>query len=339
MRGQTTVIEGGNIAAMLADMREEEIETSREQPEEKPEPKAEAKPEVKAEPKAEPKDEDDDVDFAKRLGLTDEQHQEVTRMTRRAVDRKHRALKEAEDFAADQYNERKLAEERAARFERELARYKNQPEAKPANEGKPARADYESDEAYAEAMVEWRVEERFRAKEAKEAQERAERAQSEIVANAEKRIAAARELVPDWQEVVASADVPVPPYIAAYMQESELLAELGYHLAQNPEILENLSEMTPHRALVEIGKIESKLTPFAKKSETAHASKATAEKATVTASEPSREAKPRASAPIQPLPAGAGTSAEGNSQRVSYREAKAQWERENGVNFSRRKRH
>ena len=39
----------------------------------------------------------------------------------------------------------------------------------------------------------------------------------------------AREYVADFDEVVGSVNTQVPSHIAAYMQESEMLPELGYH--------------------------------------------------------------------------------------------------------------
>ncbi len=311
-------------------------------PETKDEPKAESKAEAKSEDKAE----DDEIpEFAKRLGLNAEQHKSITEIIKKEVGKKHRQAKEAEEFAAAQYNEKKLAEERADRAERERdeARKASEPAKKEAEE--PKREAFADDKAYQDALIDWRVDQRFKAKEAEDAKERQKAKEAQIMAEAGERIAKARDLVPDFDEVVGSADDIIPNHIAAYMQESEMFAELAYHFAKHPDDLAKLSAM-PARTysdLLKVGvaldKIESNIQPFASaKADTNGVKPRTNGSAEHdTGSVPSQA---KASAPvIQPLSVGSSSQVEKPESRMNYAETRAKWEREHGKSFARRSRH
>jgi hypothetical protein len=43
------------------------------------------------------------------------------------------------------------------------------------------------------------------------------------------------------------------------MYESEVGAEIAYHLGKNPAELERLLDLSPHRQIMELGKIETKI--------------------------------------------------------------------------------
>ncbi|HUN80994.1 MAG TPA: hypothetical protein VMV81_05725 [Phycisphaerae bacterium] len=257
----------------------------------------------------------------------------------KAIGKKHRQMKEAEEFAAAQYSEKQLAEQRAANLERELAQLKAKAAPPPEPEKAPERNSFQSDEEYANALIDWKVDQRLKAREAERAQKEEEERQQRVAQTAKQRIAKALELVPDFREVTEAADLAVPAHIAGYMQESDLFAELGYHLAKHPEELEKLQKMPPAKSLVELGKIESRLKPF----ESAKAeSKAVADgkeetppaPSTITAKAPSRP-----SAPITPISAGSAVQVEKPDSELTYAEAKAKWQRENRVNLNRRERH
>ena len=160
---------------------------------------------------------------------------------------------------------------------------------------------------------------------------------------AKQRIATALTLVPDFADVTGAADVEVPPAIAGYMQESEMIAELGYHFAQHPEVLVSLKKLKPALQLVQIGKIESTLKPF---SETAGKQKdgATPSKAVPEAIKASEttilgSSKARSQAPvIQPLST-VGAAVEKDPVDMNIRETISDWQKRNNANLAMRKRH
>jgi hypothetical protein len=305
-----------------------------------PRAKAEAKPEAKVET---PADDEEDEN-----GLTAAQRAELSAKMLKAIGKKHRQLKEAEEFAAAQYNAQRLAEQRAADLERQLQELKAKEAPKTAEKPpeKPKRADYQDDIAYVEALTDYQVNERLKKIDAERQAAEAERQQKEILEAASARIAKARELMPDFSEVVESVDQVVPPAVAGYMQQSEMFAELGYYLAKHPEEIGRLQKMQPAMQLVTIGKIEAKLSPFSaiaaeadgakpKAEPDAKPSKAAASDETVTP-----PSKARASAPvITPLTSSGAAQVDKDEAEMNPRELIQTWAKQNKVDFSRRKRH
>lgn len=319
--------------------------------------KAEAKSEAKSEkpvekPSEKPQDkqgDDETPEWVKRLGITPDQHKGITEVIQKAVNKKHGQAKEAEEFAETVYNERVLAERRAETLERELNRLKAQqpqPKADPEAD-KPKRENFQTDEAFRDAMDDWRVDQKFKEREAKAAKEREDARQQEILEAATARVAKAREVVADYDEVVGEVDTPVPNHIAAYMQESELFAELGYHFAKHPEDLKRLAGMPARtyadlaRVGVAIGKIESTLKPFSAEAEKVIDGIKPSPTNGATPSDTGSAPSPaRAAAPvIQPLNSGSDSQVDKPVGKMTYAEAKADWEKKHGRNLKLRQRH
>lgn len=74
-----------------------------------------------------------------------------------------------------------------------------------------------------------------------------------------KRIAAATVEIPDFEEVLASSDVPVTPPMQQAIMESDIGAKLAYYLANNPEEAEQIAGMSPVGAIRALGRIEERL--------------------------------------------------------------------------------
>jgi hypothetical protein len=285
---------------------------------------------------------------------------ELPDSVKRVIGKRVAQRKAAEEFAAAQYSERKLAESRLAAAERELndLKAKAQPPeaaAKP-EAGKPQRdkfpADAAGEVAYWEAMTDWRVDEKLRAKEAERAAAEVERRQAEVRETASARIAKAIELVPDYAEVTGAVDAEVPPVVAGYMQKSEMFAELGYHLAKHPELLTKLSKLPPDEQLVTIGKIESTLKPFEAKKPAAKDEDGATPSSKASTNGTRRDAAPsedetgivpgraRDTAPvIRPLNGSGASPAEVAPQDMNIRETIRDYERRNHANLALRKRH
>jgi hypothetical protein len=338
-------------------------------------PQTEAAETKSAEAAADPKDDedeegDDGLTSRERHDLLAVGRKDLPESVKRVIGKRVAQRKAAEEFAAAQYSERKLAESRAAAAERELAdlKAKAQPfqeAVKPdAEAGKPQRdkfpAGAEGDSAYWDAVIDWRADRRAEAKfEERRKQEEtaaAERRRTEVIEAATARIAAARAAVPDYDQVRASIpdDVIVPPVVAGYMEKSEMIAELAYHLAKHPEVLAKITKLPPDEQLVTIGKIESTLTPFVAGASSA-AAKATdgatpSKAATSTNGQRSQTApsedtgtipsRARDTAPvIRPLNGSGASPAEVAPQDLDIRGTIHAWEKRNNADFSRRKRH
>lgn len=311
-----------------------------------------AKPEVKPESKTTETPADDEEDDN---GLTAAERDGLTERMQKTIGKQYRKRKEAEEFAAAQYSQAKLAEQRAADLERKLAeaeaRLKPAPEA-PAAPEKPKREAFANEYEYVDAMIQWGVDERLREKAKEDAAAAEKRKAEERIETATGRIRKAIELVPDFVEVVNNprkdAD-QLSPVISTYLEESEMVAELTYYLAKNPDVLVSLLKLSPHSQLVKIGKIESTLSPFESKAASTTQNDPESSKAT-----PNGQAKPAPSADtdtslskprgkaapvITPLEGTGSAGIQKDPKDMNIREVIEDYSKKKGLNLNMRKRH
>lgn len=250
-----TVLDSKDLAGIIADANGEAPETkaAEAKPAEKPADNTENKAEA---PDTAAAAEDDADDVEGDDGLTPRQKRELSAKMLKAIGKKHRLVKEAEEFAADQISKRREAEARAAEAEERARRLEaaNKPAAKEQKE--PKREDFSTESEYIDARVQWGVDEGIRKREA-------ERITAERQASMQWQFSRAAELVPDFERTV-SKPMDWPEGVVEYLQESEMFAELGYHFGKNPDELKKLGEMSLTKRLVALGKIEVTLTPFGK---------------------------------------------------------------------------
>lgn len=278
-------------------------------------------------------------------GLTPAEKVELTDKMKRAVGRRTARMREAEEFATDQYNHRTLAERRADAAERKLAELeakqipvpvKEEPKEPTAIDFKDAQGNVDW-EKYIDAKAGWKAEQKIAEDRAKQAREREQAAIVEAGKGLEQRLTAAKSAQPDWDEKMATFTAPFPPHVEVFLQDSELVGELLYHLGANPEELKRIATLRPDRALVALAKIEGTLQPFAR----AHGSPATKEPVkpnTDTESSKSVATPSKRPAPvITPLPNGTGTQTD--TAPKTEREHVAAFGKREGVDLYRRKRH
>lgn len=329
-----TVLDNTDLAAVLADARGEPRPEKAEKPAEKAVSVKEAGKEV------EPAEDDD--------GLTAEDRKELTEKMQKAIGKKHRLYKQAEEFGQDQFAEKQAAIREAEKLRREVERLKEQlaPAPKAEESKKPNKADFKSEDDYIEAVADWRADVKIKEKEAKDHARALQERQQEIVNQATARIDAAMESGPaDFKEVLENSnDMDIPLDVAGYMQESEMFAELAYHLGTNPDVLENLAKLSPARQLVAIGKIESTLKPFSEKSgkvevktgETPESKDGKQETAPSTNAKPASKARPE---PIKPIETGSSSQVEKDPSELSYEETFSRFQKTHKVNLKARQRH
>ena len=191
---------------------------------------------------------------------------------RRTINKKHRAMKEAQEdaakakadaaesdrFAENQYNRAQLAERRAAELE---AQVKVKPEPKPEAVKPDPKSFYEGDQfkafEYAEALSKFAATEAVVADRARQAEERREAEAAEQQRLAMARIETAKKAHPDYDRVTAAAgDVKVHNIVLEYMTGSEQIGEIAYHMAKNPDFVARINKLHPLKAIAEIGKLE-----------------------------------------------------------------------------------
>lgn len=345
-----TVVDNTNLAQMLSEQSGETVElTPAAAPGDKATPAGDkpvadkpavdaADPEKKdVDPAANEHDDADDEEGED--GLTARQKRELSAKMLKAIGKKHRQVKEAEEFAADQIRVRREAEARAAEAEARASRLEAQNRPAPAKEEvEPARQDFATETEYIDAKIKWGVDQGIKQREAARI---AEQRQASVQAQ----FARAAELVPDFEQVTNKLP-PLPGAVVTYLQESEMFAELGYHLAKNPDAAAKLANLSPVRQLVELGKIEAKLAPFGSTKTPEPGDKPTNSDGKPSQAAPSTvdtglsPSKARSNAPvIKPLSSSDGQQVSADVRDMTTRQMIDNFQRSKGVNLHVRKRH
>src|ERR1700744_324452 len=188
---------------------------------------------------------DDDVEGED--GLTPRQKREFTKAMQATIGKKHRMQREAEEFAQSQYREAKMAEERAAKLEADLAALREQLKPAKSADGpkEPDRKDFETDQAYWDAMVDFRVDKKLADQARASAKAEQERFIQEETAHALAKMDRAFEQGPeDFKEVYGSADMGLPNYVLEAIKTADWMPELGDKLGPNPYLAETSNART-----------------------------------------------------------------------------------------------
>ena len=145
---------------------------------------------------------------------------------------------------------KRLAREQR-KWEREQAQ--RQSEQQTLRAAPTATADqFESTEAYAEALALQKAEELI-------AKREAAKQQSQVLESYHDLEEEARSKYDDFEQVAYNPKLPVTNVMAETIQSSEIGPELAYYLGSNPKEAERISRMSPLSQAKEIGKIEAKL--------------------------------------------------------------------------------
>lgn len=144
---------------------------------------------------------------------------------------------------------------RLAREERKWRRQQPQPEApRPAaNPGDLSPEDFDTVEAYVDAVATRKAEELI-------SNQEASRYQRELAEAYYEREEAAREKYADFQQVAYNDALPVTNEMALAIQAADNGPELLYHLGSNPKLARKIADLHPLLQAREIGKLEAQLT-------------------------------------------------------------------------------
>jgi hypothetical protein len=200
-----------------------------------------------------------------------------------------KARKLAEEKLAKERESREAAEAKIKEYE---AKFNPQPELNQMDESlKPKPEQFNDAFEYAEALADWKVDEKFLIIEKQETERKFQEQQQQIIKSWNDRLVNVKADLPDYDEMIASAaDITVSNELRDAMLESEQGPRILYHLAENPELAEKLKSMSIVSAVREIGKLEAKFEA----SETPKEAKTEAE------TKPSI-ARSKAPAPISPI--------------------------------------
>lgn len=130
----------------------------------------------------------------------------------------------------------------------------------------PPADQFESPEAYADALAERKAAELV-------ARREAERQKAAILDSYHEREEEARGKYDDFEQVAYNPSLPITQVMAETIQASDIGPEMAYYLGTNPKEADRISRLSPFMQAKEIGKIEAKLAsdPPVKKSSSAPA--------------------------------------------------------------------
>ena len=146
------------------------------------------------------------------------------------------------------------------RLAREQRKWEREQQAKLAEQQAKARVpaelppvdQFESPEAYADALAERKAQELI-------AQREAAKQQAEIDDAYHERLLEAKDKYPDFEQVAYNPSLPITDAMAETIRASDIGPELAYHLGSNPKEAERISKLSPFLQAKEIGRIEAKL--------------------------------------------------------------------------------
>ena len=160
-----------------------------------------------------------------------------------------------------------IISKRLAKEQRKWEREQKQRAVQPAPPVEVPPADqFESTEAYAEALAERKAQELL-------ARREAEQQQAALLEAYHEKEEEARTKYDDFEQVAYNPQLPVTQVMAQTIQASEIGPEIAYYLGTNPKDAERISKLSPFLQAKEIGKIEAKLAdnPPVKKTSSAPA--------------------------------------------------------------------
>ena len=154
---------------------------------------------------------------------------------------------------------------------------------------KPQPSQFSDAFEYAEALAEYTADKRISEMKQQEAQAKEAEERQKVITQWTSKVEAAKQSLPDFDDIVASSDVVVNDDIRDAILESDVGPQILYHLAENDEVARKIAGLSPKQALREIGKLEAR---FEAKPE---------------AEKPAPIVRSKAPAPIQPIRGGKNT--------------------------------
>lgn len=191
---------------------------------------------------------------------------------------------EARKEAQQEREARQVLEARLAALES-----KGQPQRANPTDEKPQPSQFSDSFEYAEALAEYTADKRIGEMKQQEAQAKEAEQRQKVINQWTSKVEAAKQSLPDFDDIVASSDVVVNDDIRDAILESDVGPQILYHLAENDEVAKKIAGLSPKQALREIGKLEAR---FEAKPE---------------AEKPAPIVRSKAPAPIQPIRGGKNT--------------------------------
>lgn len=136
-----------------------------------------------------------------------------------------------------------------------------QPESQQRHEpqGKPELGQYESYDAYVEALTEWKLEQRESQRQQEEDGRRRQAEQTKTQEAVGNQIEKGRDKYDDYDAVVFNPKVPITEAMVSAMLDLDNGHDVAYYLGSNPQEATRIAQLSPFAQAREIGKLEIKL--------------------------------------------------------------------------------
>lgn len=162
----------------------------------------------------------------------------------------------------ERFNQKLSAKDQEIEYWRQVALKGQAPQQQPTADGvasgiKPKFSDFNDIEAYAEALTDWKLSHSL-------SQVQQQTAMMQTAKTYEARLEQFKKTAADFDDVMTEfvedyGNMNVPEVIqVAY--ESDVGPQLAYHLAKNPTEFERIAKLPSHRRLLELGKLEDKIS-------------------------------------------------------------------------------
>jgi len=165
-----------------------------------------------------------------------------------------KARKQAEEKAAQVQAEKEALEAKLREFEGRST----QPKSVDPIGDEPKAEQFDDAFEYAKALAEWSTEKALYERDKQEADRRAAEEHDKRVKTWTEKLSKAKAELPDFDDLVGSADVQVHNDIRDAILESDVGPQILYELASDKEYAEKVAAMPLSKALREIGKLEAR---------------------------------------------------------------------------------
>jgi hypothetical protein len=183
---------------------------------------------------------------------------------------------ELERLAEQQYNRAMLAEKRVRELEGQAPQAAPEPPKPEAKAPDQNDAKYRNDKGefdwvqYTKDTADYSAAEAVSKFQKQQEQENNERQAAQAKLAYEARIEEARQVLPDYDQVVPGADIHTHQAVLNYVFfDSKVPGQIAYHLAKNPDFLRTLNSMSATAAVAEIGALAKTFEKPASKAEPA----------------------------------------------------------------------
>ena len=166
--------------------------------------------------------------------------------------------KQREAARAEAQRERERSESLESRLRELEQRSAPQQTTVQSSDQEPQPSQFNDAFEYAKALAEYSTDKALRERDKQDADRRANEERSKVLETWSQKIEAAKSEMPDFDEMVQSADVAVPDYVRDAIIDSDVGPKVLYHLAENPDYARKISEMNPAKALRELGRLEAR---------------------------------------------------------------------------------